>query len=643
LQAFLRQQEHCVEYRPEIDGLRALAVVPVILFHAGFQTFSGGFVGVDVFFVISGYLITSIILAEKQAGTFAIVNFYERRARRILPALFVVLSACLPFAWMWLLPTDMKNFSQSLVAVSAFTSNILFWIRSGYFESNAELLPLLHTWSLAVEEQYYVFFPIFLILAWRLGKRWVVLMLASVAVVSLAAAQWGSARMPAAAFYLLPTRGWELLIGALIAFYVAGPNKPNPRLSVSQSGSAAGLLLIAYATFAFDKHTPFPGLYSLIPTLGAALIILFATRQTFSGKLLSSKPFVGVGLISYSAYLWHQPLFAFARHRSLDEPNKWLLPALAVAAMVLAYFSWKYVETPFRNKQRFNRKQIFAYGVVGSAVFVAFGLAGYLNNGFFSRKAPHHLPENYFTLAAATSFPVHGIDGKFCVSDTASICRISRVEGAQKILLVGDSHSADFSVEFRRLAAAKAVSASQFSVGGCGFIISQSERHNGECGKAIQLLRKSFHHERFDKIIFVGDFYNHTGKSNAPTLFNDLDSLSELISDMLGSGSEVILFTPRYSISSEPMRAALLNELDGIHVVKASSQSYVDERLKSFSALPNFKMFNERDYLIELGGADIANFNGHTLNLAPLYRDSNHLTNYGAKLVFDKFASTLAL
>ncbi|MBL0010644.1 MAG: acyltransferase [Nitrosomonas sp.] len=200
-------------YRQEVDGLRALAVLPVILFHAGFQTFSGGFVGVDVFFVISGYLITSIILAEKQAGTFTLINFYERRARRILPALFVVMVACLPFAWLWL-PQDMKELFAKPGCCFRLCFKRVFWQTSGYFETAAELKPLLHTWSLAVEEQYYLLFPIFLMLTWHLGTRWILAMLAVAAVVSLAAAQWGSAVEPAATFYLLPTRGWELLIGA---------------------------------------------------------------------------------------------------------------------------------------------------------------------------------------------------------------------------------------------------------------------------------------------------------------------------------------------------------------------------------------------------------------------------------------------
>ncbi len=207
-----------MKYRAEIDGLRALAVLPVILFHAGFEWFSGGFIGVDVFFVISGYLITSMIIAEMNEGNFSIVNFYERRARRILPALFFVMFLCLPFAWLWLTPNYLKDFGQSLVAVSTFSSNILFWLEDGYFDPVSELKPLLHTWSLAIEEQYYILFPIFLILTWRFGIKWILILLSLIFLVSLSITQWGSDNAPSAAFYLLPTRGWELLLGVFSAF-----------------------------------------------------------------------------------------------------------------------------------------------------------------------------------------------------------------------------------------------------------------------------------------------------------------------------------------------------------------------------------------------------------------------------------------
>jgi peptidoglycan/LPS O-acetylase OafA/YrhL len=370
-----------MDYRREIDGLRALAVLPVILFHAGFETFSGGFVGVDVFFVICGYLITTIILAELEQGKFSIVNFYERRARRILPALFLVMLVCIPFAWFWLLPSDMKDFSQSLVAVSVFASNILFWRESGYFDTAAELKPLLHTWSLAVEEQYYVLFPLFLMLFWKLGKRWILVTLGLVFVASLAVAQWAAYAKPAAAFYLLPTRGWELLIGAFAAFYLSQSNRKDFGKGLSEFGGWLGVALILYAVFAYSKTTPFPGFYALVPTIGTVLIILFATQQTTVGKFVGNKAFVGVGLISYSAYLWHQPLFAFARQVGVSDSEVAIFLALSITSIFLAYLSWQYVEAPFRNKALVGKKALFLITIFGSIFFFSLGFFGHKKNG----------------------------------------------------------------------------------------------------------------------------------------------------------------------------------------------------------------------------------------------------------------------
>ena len=217
-----------MKYRPEIDGLRAIAVIPVILFHANFQLFSGGYVGVDIFFVISGYLITTIILTEKEQSTFSLINFYERRARRIIPALFFVMFATLPFAWLWLIPSHLDDFSQSLMAVAVFSSNVLFWQETGYWGTANELKPLLHTWSLAVEEQYYVLFPLYLMMMWRFKKRWILGSFLIIAAISLAAAEWSSQHYPIAGFFLLPTRAWELAIGASLAFYFLYRKKIPP-------------------------------------------------------------------------------------------------------------------------------------------------------------------------------------------------------------------------------------------------------------------------------------------------------------------------------------------------------------------------------------------------------------------------------
>lgn len=376
-----------IKYRKEIDGLRAVSVLPVIFFHANFELFSGGFVGVDIFFVISGYLITSIILGEMKEGTFSLVKFYERRVRRILPALFVVILASLPFAWFWMLPDDLENFGQSLVATIFFGNNVLLWLTSGYFQLANEFKPLVHTWSLGVEEQYYILFPILIMLFWHMGRRGLTVLFFVAAVVSLGVAEWGVTIDSDATFYLLPTRGWELLIGALLAIFLtteqSGENiLPEASQSVRQAASLLGLSLILFALFYFDRKTPSPGIFMLIPTIGAALVITFADQRTIVGRLLGSKILVGVGLISYSAYLWHQPLFAFARLRSLEEPTDLVFLMLAGLTLFLAYLTWRFIEQPFRNHNLIGRQHIFGFAFVSSLIVSSCGFILYSNSGF---------------------------------------------------------------------------------------------------------------------------------------------------------------------------------------------------------------------------------------------------------------------
>ena len=341
-----------VTYRREIDGLRAVAVLPVLFFHAGFSIFAGGFIGVDIFFVISGYLITSILLKEMRVKNFSLLNFYERRARRILPPLFLVMLCCIPAAFFLMVPNQFIDFSESLAATSLFSSNFLFWSESGYFAGPSDLKPLLHTWSLAVEEQYYLLFPLFLMITWPLGFKKTVTILIFLALCSLGFAHYISSIAPGFNFYVLPSRGWELLIGAFAAYFLI--NKPvNYKISskfLNEAMGIFGLLLIIISIILFDESTPFPSLWSLIPTLGTVFIILFASPRTLVGKLLGAKVLVSLGLISYGAYLWHQPIFAFARiykHELLTTSH---YIAFIVISFFLAFISWKYVENYFRNK-----------------------------------------------------------------------------------------------------------------------------------------------------------------------------------------------------------------------------------------------------------------------------------------------------
>ncbi|MDC0461705.1 acyltransferase, partial [Alphaproteobacteria bacterium] len=452
-----------MKYRAEIDGLRALAVVPVILFHAGFEIFSGGFVGVDVFFVISGYLITTILIEDIENKRFSIVNFYERRARRILPALFFVMLVCIPFAWMWMLPSQMKDFSQSLVAVSLFASNILFWRESGYFDAAAEEKPLLHTWSLAVEEQYYVLFPIFLILAWRFGKNRVFWMVVVMAAISLLLSEWGWRNKATANFYLAPTRAWELFAGSIAAFIVQkqGVQKSNALALV-------GLAAIIFSIFFYDETTPFPSVYALVPVLGVVLLVLYADKETFAAKILSTKGFVGVGLISYSAYLWHQPLFAFARIRLLDNPPTMLMAGLSVMSVFLAYLSWKFVETPFRKKSNFGKKSVFILSMSGIFCALILGIIGHLQNGFEKRfdyslidlVGMESKKPNIKKLFGCQEKDATNLDSIFCVVN-------GRVENP-KIAIFGDSHADVIAMSLQHSGESFVVS----SLGGCAPLIN---------------------------------------------------------------------------------------------------------------------------------------------------------------------------
>lgn len=425
-----------LSYRPEIDGLRALAVIPVIFFHAGFSFFSGGYVGVDVFFVISGYLITTIILGELNSATFSMAGFYERRVRRILPALFLVLIVCLPFAWFLMVPIEMKAFSDSLIAVCAYISNLWFWRTTNYFDTTAHLKPLLHTWSLSVEEQFYIFFPFLLLLLCKFNKRALIFALSAVAVISIVLADWLSINKTAAAFYLLPTRMWELLLGALSAIYLM--QSPVSKLNhlLRDFGGFLGIILLLYAIFLFDGQTRTPSYFTLIPTLGAVCIILFISTDSFFGKILGHRFLVGIGLLSYSLYLWHQPIFAFARLSGLFDAQQERVILLMGVVFLMAYLSWRYVELPFRDSQRVGRKTIIKLSVVVSLALILFGLIGHLSNGFLYRYAPEDR-----TLASMDSYK----EGLYVSKrfDDKLLVPFHSLDGRRKVLIIGDSYAQD--------------------------------------------------------------------------------------------------------------------------------------------------------------------------------------------------------
>ena len=383
-----------MEYRPEIDGLRAVAVVPVILFHAGFGLFSGGYVGVDVFFVISGFLITSILMKDLDRGEFSIVKFYQKRIRRLLPALFLVVFCSLVAGWLILMPAEFQDFFESVIAVIFCSSNFLFWQESSYWDTSSELKPLLHTWSLAVEEQYYLIFPPFLYITYRKSKKLTFWIISLVFLCSLFGAHFISDQLPTANFYLLPSRAWEMMLGSIGAFALSNEKISNlikkHKLS-KEVMSVIGITMILYAIFCYDHHTPNPSLWTLIPALGALLVILYCDKNTLVGKLLSLKPMLLIGLISYSAYLWHQPIFAYARYVAFPEQNQFLFVMLSIAVFPISYLTWKYIENPFRRESLVSNVFVFKGAAIISVLFVFISSIGIWAKGFDSRGSYQEL------------------------------------------------------------------------------------------------------------------------------------------------------------------------------------------------------------------------------------------------------------
>ncbi|NBC97078.1 MAG: acyltransferase family protein [Deinococcus-Thermus bacterium] len=427
-----------MDYRRDIDGLRALAVVPVVLYHAPGEFLTGGFVGVDVFFVISGYLITRILLRELAVGRFSLLDFYERRARRILPALVAVLVFTTVVSFFVLLPAEFRNFGQSLGATMLFVSNFFFWSESNYFAGAAEFRPLLHTWSLAVEEQFYILHPLLLAGLFYVSKVRAVLLFTGIIVLSFIASLWAVANYPSAAFYLLPFRAWELGVGALLAFH-AVPKIGDPRLR--EIAGIVGLALVAYAVVAFDSTTPFPGAAALLPCLGAALLIhAGSSGGCAASRLLALPPLVAVGLISYSLYLWHWPVFVLQSLYLMREPTAWEGAAAIAFAVAMSVLSWRYVEQPFRRRRiAAGRAPIFVTATTSIVAGLVLGGILHLSGGMPSRLAPE-------ARELAHVGPFTGVAADDCFAPPAAavrageLCRVGAA-GEPSFLIWGDSHA----------------------------------------------------------------------------------------------------------------------------------------------------------------------------------------------------------
>lgn len=661
-------------YRREIDGLRALAVLSVILFHAGFTEFRGGFVGVDIFFVISGYLITTLIVDEIDKDSFSLLNFYEKRIRRIIPALFFMMLCTLPCAWFWMQPQDLDRFSQSLVAVPLFISNVLFYRTSGYFDAVSEIKPLLHTWSLAIEEQYYILFPIFLILVGKLGRKSIFWLLQIAAVISLLLAQWAYITHPSFGFYLLPTRGFEILIGSLISLRVnREKNLIVANQRVNQLASQFGLALVLYAIFAFDKKTPFPGFYTLVPTIGAGLIIVFSNEKNLVGKVLGSRLFVGVGLISYSTYLWHQPLYAFARLRSVSELDISIRSLLVVVSLVLGYLSWKFIETPVRQKSFLSRKKIFIWSAVAAVFFIALGLCGHSAQGVPGRLPASAAP---FLFAISDKNPRQaechfGVEIFPKPQDSCVLGNANNLQGA----LLGDSHADAISYALEKRLQLKDVGFLSLTYSGCPPVQgvyradansnSKCYEYNEQTFKFLQenpQIRYIILSARWTLYLEKNRYHNEEGGveagddayvdivTNGDRKINDeltrkylvKESYRKTVNDLVRAGKKVIVVYPIPEVGWDVPVLQLKKLMFNNSALEPVTTSNATFKARNKSTISAFDSIHNDDNLVRIRpdkifcDSFIRDRCITQIDSKVLYYDDDHLSNEGAKLIVEE-------
>ena len=501
-----------ITYRPEIDGLRAIAVGAVILYHAqitilGHQPFKGGFIGVDIFFVISGYLITSIILKELvTTGSFSFKHFYERRVRRILPALLFIMLVSLPFAWMYLLPSSFVDFSKSILYSLGFSSNFYFHYSGQEYGAESGLLkPFLHTWSLSVEEQFYILFPIVLLITFKYFRKHLLTILVIGLIISLQMADWGSKNYPSASFYFLHTRIWELLAGSILAYFeiTLGHRSKNKTLNLILP--TIGLFLIGHSILFFNDKMFHPSFYTLSPIIGVCLIIWFSSKNELITKILSTKLFVGIGLISYSLYLWHYTIFSFARVKD-NTPSEYDKFEWVFLSIILSLISYVFIERPFRNKKN-------KFKVIISLILISISILVILNINIIQKDGyKNRLPEIFQKdLSQKPWNLLKNKDDKNCFGNIEG-CKFN-TSSNKKVYAIGDSHMASLLSDLKNKVVEKDFQFITSTLSGCIFypgfnkVDNKTTKIDKKCTNAyFQKLKENLSKNKNSIIIFGGRY-----------------------------------------------------------------------------------------------------------------------------------------
>jgi peptidoglycan/LPS O-acetylase OafA/YrhL len=616
-------------YRPDVDGLRAIAIFIVVLYHLG-NLAKGGYVGVDVFFVISGYLITQILVEDIEFGRYSLVRFYERRVRRIFPALFACLFTSALAAWMFLFPGELETFAKSAVAATFFLANHYFLATGGYFQPQVEQMPLIHTWSLAVEEQFYLFFPLLVLPLVRRGRGPAICVVAVIALASLAYSQYLLIDSPTRSFYILPSRAWELMLGSLLALGALPDVRSQRQREVL---SALALLAILVPAFAYNKNTLFPGLMAAIPCLGAAVLIHTGRHaDTAAYRLLSSRPFVFLGLISYSLYLWHVPIISFYRLEVIEQIPYLHKLGLFLVSLGVAYVSWRFVEQPFRARGgNLHRSHIFGFGFAAMAAMA--GLAAFV-------VAREGLPERYDPdvrrLAAFTYDPAGPLrEGQCFVSREASqtsdfdetTCLATDPKRIN-VLIMGDSHAAHLWAGFTE--AFPEANFLQATASGCA--IELIENGAERCRGLMQRVVNEFlPRQRIDAVIVSKNPTSDRVSGILPLL----DKLKQRTDKVFVIGPVMQYTAPLPRILA---RSAVYGDPSLIERARKMQYFAIDEAYRAALAGSGATYVSMIDAMCPQKTCTTTDGSG-----APLQHDSNHLTTSGAALLGRRIAPVLGL
>ncbi len=612
-----------IQYRPDIDGLRAIAVISVLLQHLNASFLPGGFVGVDVFFVISGYLITYQVYKEVCAGSFSIKQFYTRRINRIVPALMTVIFTTFAAGIILLSPSDLINLADSAIYATLGVSNIFFWREYGnYFSGNAAEAPLLHTWSLGVEEQFYLVWPILIIGISKLNRKHMAITLTALTISAIAVSEAGVNITASASYYLLPTRFFELMLGGLLALLFT--KRQNISKPLSNLSFSSGILLIFGSLFLLDKSSHFPGLNALWPCLGAALIIWSGTNPQPISRIITNKPMVFIGLISYSLYLWHWPIIAYLNYTNI-KISAIVGFFVVLSSIALAWTSWRFVEIPMRKtgvSLSFSRVFIRRFLIPVSSLLsigLAMAYTGGLSNRFDPRVAelekaietkPNILRSGCHVPTAMYSTPPN------------DKCRLGIEKSEVDGIFIGDSYANHFSGMIDLMAKEEGRAFMDYTMDGClpifGYDTGNGSTYAERCIKRNEYSYTLMARKKYAHVILAGNWPRD--KKTGGQLSTSIDSILKM-----GSKLTVILANEGIEgASSCPIRKLMYSTTENCDTLENGPPIYFNEIKSKF---PSVHFLNPNRVICHDGLCS------PVLNETLLYRDNGHLNDVGARLI----------